>query len=148
MSLPVNIPGPAGWLHLPPNTALLLLTAGIALIYWELNRPGSILPGSLGLIASLLAIANFVSRNISAAGALLILCAISLLLVELLRPTPRIVAVAATLALVLGFRSLLTPTCCPSITLPFAAGCGVAIGAGTSYLTRIARRARVNKGLD
>jgi fumarate reductase subunit D len=36
--------------HLSPDSALLLLTFAVLLIYVELNRPGWILPGALGLI--------------------------------------------------------------------------------------------------
>jgi hypothetical protein len=34
------------------------------------------------------------------------------------------------------------------VHLPVAAGCGVLLGVATCWLTRIARRARTNKGLD
>jgi membrane-bound serine protease (ClpP class) len=134
--------------HLSPNAAVLVLTFGIALIYVELNRPGSILPGAFGLLATLLSIASISQRHPSPNGILLILSAVSLLLVDLLRPTHILVAVAATIALILGFRGLLVPSCCPSISFPVSFGCGLLLGAGTSTLTRIARRARVNKGLD
>ncbi len=144
----MNFAGGVGLAHLAPNVALLVLTAGVGLIYWELNRPGSIVPGALGLLATLLAVASFAARGLAPVGVLLVVSAVALLAVDLLRPTPILVAVAATLALVFGLRGLLVTTCCPGITLPCACGCGVVLGSGTSYLTRIARRARVNKGLD
>jgi membrane-bound serine protease (ClpP class) len=134
--------------HLQPNTAILLFTLGTALIYFELNRPGSILPGALGLLATLLSIAALSHRRLEPAGLLLILSAFSLLLLDLLRPTHILVAVAATVALVLGLRGLLSPSCFPAISFPVYFGCGLLLGTGTSSLTRIARRARVNKGLD
>lgn len=137
-----------GLAHLQPNTAVVLLTLGIALIYLELNRPGSILPGAFGLIAVLLSIASLTARGLQPAGVLLILTGVALLGVDLLRPTNIFVALAATFALVLGLRGLLTPSCCPSIAFPVYFGCGVLLGGATSCLTRIARRARVNKGLD
>ena len=112
-------------LHLRPNAALVLLTAGVALIYWELNRPGTILPGALGLLFALLAVASMAARGVAAGGVVLVVIAASLLLVDLLRPTPILVAVAATLALIFGFRGLLTPTCCPVLRsrLPAPAEC-------------------------
>ena len=134
--------------HLSPNAAIFVLTLGIALIYFELNRPGSILPGVFGLLAALLSIASISQRHPNPIGIFLVLSAVSLLLVDLLRPTHILVAVAATVALILGFRALLVPSCCPSIGFPVCFGCGLLLGGGTSYLTRIARRARVNKGLD
>ncbi len=134
--------------HLQPNTALLVFTLGTALIYFELNRPGSVLPGTLGLLATLLSVASLSHRRLDPVALLLILSAFSLLLLDLFRPTHILVAVAATVALVLGLRGLLSPSCCPSISFPVYFGCGLLLGAGTSYLTRVARRARVNKGLD
>ena len=132
-------------LHLGPNAAVALLTLGLLLVYYELNRPGSILPGALGLLAALFSLAALYRLGISPVGSVLVLSAISLLALDLLRPTSMLVALAATLALVLGLRLLVTRE---AVTVPIAAGCGLLLGAGTSILTRIARRARANKGLD
>jgi membrane-bound serine protease (ClpP class) len=137
---------------LSPTVAVLLLTAGTLLIYLELNRPGSILPGALGLLSCLLsidllatdALAHPPTRPIPL---VLLLSAIALLSLDLMRPTPIPVAVAATLALTLGLRGLLYRPDQPLAT-PVAVGCGLVLGISTSLLTRIARRARANKGLD
>jgi membrane-bound ClpP family serine protease len=45
------------WLDV--NAAWILLAGGILLIYWELCRPGSVLPGSLGGVCVLTAMARF-----------------------------------------------------------------------------------------
>ena len=102
---------------LSADQAILLFTLGIALIYVELNRPGWIIPGALGLLATLLALAAMVQNGINLA--------------------------AAMLALTLGLARL-NPRIHAAISVP----CGLLLGAGTSLLTRIAHRARVNKGLD
>jgi membrane-bound serine protease (ClpP class) len=129
---------------LPPAAALLLLTLGIALIYVELNRPGSILPGALGLLATLLAIAAIANHHPALPAVILCLTAIALLALDLYRPTHLLVAIAATLALILGFARLFPEFISLWISLP----CGTILGAGTSILTRIARRARANKAVN
>jgi membrane-bound serine protease (ClpP class) len=129
---------------LSPTAALLLLTLGIALIYVELNRPGSILPGALGLLATLLSIAALANHHPALPAVLLCCTAIALLALDLYRPTPLLLAIAATLALILGFMRLFPE----SIPLWISAPCGALLGTGTSLLTRIARRARANKAVN
>ena len=46
-----------GWLDV--NAAWALLAGGLLLIYWELCRPGSVLPGAAGGVCLLTAIARF-----------------------------------------------------------------------------------------
>ncbi len=49
-----------GWLDV--NAAWVLLAGGLLLIYWELCRPGSVLPGAAGGVCLLTAIARFSSE--------------------------------------------------------------------------------------
>lgn len=44
---------------LDANAAWALLVAGLLLIYWELCRPGSVVPGALGGVCALVALARF-----------------------------------------------------------------------------------------
>jgi len=130
-------------LALSPDQAVLLLTLGVLLIYLELNRPGWIVPGALGLLATLLGLAALVRGGIHPAAAVLCVTAVALFAVALRRTVPWAVAVAATLALTLGLAQINA-----QIHAMIAVPCGLFVGAGTSLLTRIARRARTNKGLD
>jgi membrane-bound serine protease (ClpP class) len=66
-----------------PNVAYLLFLLGIFGIIAELYHPGAFLPGTLGLIALVLAFVGFGNLPISWAGVLLVLCAIGLFLGEL-----------------------------------------------------------------
>ncbi len=133
---------------LTPDTALVCFTLGLLLIYFELNRPGTILPGALGLLLCLLSCASLLAHPISLSGLVLTLSAAALLLLDLFRPVPLAVAAAATLALSCGFyRLLAAPEQKPTHLLP-AALCGLILGSATSFLTRIARRARANKAVD
>jgi membrane-bound serine protease (ClpP class) len=128
------------------DAAVGLLTAGVGLIYYELNRPGSIVPGAAGLLAVLLALAALGGQGVNSLGLLLIIAAVGLLAADLVRPTAILFAIAATVTLCFGLWMLPAHGGISPVHLPVAAACGVLLGAGTSLLTRIARRARINKG--
>jgi membrane-bound serine protease (ClpP class) len=130
-------------LSMTPDQAILLLTLGVALIYVELNRPGWILPGALGLLAVLLAGASLLRSGIDPVAASLCASATAILVCSARKTFPVVALVAATLSLMLGLLRL-TPQVHMAVALP----CGLLLGTGTSLLTRIARRARTNKGLD
>jgi len=138
----------AAAVHLAPDAAVLLLTLGLLLICVELNRPGWIHPGALGLLLALFSVAALLRYDLSRAAVALLGTALALLLLDLLRPTPMLVAVAATLALVLGLDRLVVGPAPQRVDATVAVVCGLLVGGGTSWLTRIARRARANKALD
>ena len=137
-----------GFAHLAPDAALAVLTVGLLLIYVEHNRPGWIVPGAVGLIGALFAIASLAKMALHPGAIALVCTAIALLVLDLLRRTQWIVALAATLALVLGFGHLVPGARGMRIHPATAVACGLVLGGCTSILTRIARRARANKGLD
>jgi membrane-bound serine protease (ClpP class) len=91
---------------LAPDSAVVMLTVGMLLIYVELNRPGWVIPGVVGLLAALFAIASVGRLEVSLGGSALVATGVGLLALDLLRRTSVIVTVAATLALALGFREL------------------------------------------
>ena len=127
---------------LSPNAAVLLLTLGLALIAVELNRPGWIVPGALGLLASLLAVAAILHHG-AAVLALLVLLAAALILLLQLRYYVRL-----WIVLLGSGGGMIALAMLPGVRLAVAVCCGLFLGIGTSLLTRIARRARQNKGLD
>ena len=135
-------------LHLSPDTAILCLTLGLLLIYLELNRPGLVIPGAIGLLTVLLTIAALLPLPLSGIGVALISAAAGLLLLDLVQKLPMLLAVTATLALIFGFLNLVKKGNGPPVHALTAIGCGLVLGAGTSLLTHLARRARANKGLD
>lgn len=135
-------------LPLSPDTAILCFTLGLLLIYLELNRPGSIFPGAVGLLIALLAIAALLKSPINVSGVIFLAVATGLLLLDLRRQTPLLLAVAATAALIFGFLQLPCKASGSHLHAAIAIGCGLTLGTGTSILTRLARRARANKGLD
>lgn len=133
-----------------PDVCIVLLTCGVLLIYWELNRPGMILPGACGLLVTLLAAAALrpaaspVSLSCLLAGSTLLLLSVRLRL-------PLVLQAAAALAFIIGFYSLRAAAASGRFSGMHAAvalACGGGIGLGSLFLTGFARRARRNKGLD
>ena len=135
-------------IDLAPDSAILLLTLGVLLIYVELNRPGWIVPGACGLLLALLSVGSLLRLDLSLAAVALLATAAALLVLDLLRATPVLVAVAATLALILSLDHLVLGPARLQVHAVTAVACGLLLGGGTSVLTRIARRARANKALD
>jgi membrane-bound ClpP family serine protease len=133
---------------LSPNAAILILTAGLALVALELNRPGSILPGGLGLLLTLLAAASLAQHHPRPEPVLQFIASMALLLLQARRTLLWIIPASATILLILAMGTLLPRTMQPGISLWSALLCGLFLGTGTTVLTRIARRARQNKGLD
>lgn len=133
---------------LSPNAAILILTAGLALVALELNRPGSILPGAVGLLLALLAAASLSQHRPRPEPVLQFVVSMVLLLLQARRPLLWIIPASATILLILSMGTLLPSTVQPGISPWVALLCGVFLGTGTTLLTRIAQRARQNKGLD
>ena len=134
--------------QLSPDAAILAITMGVVLIYVELNRPGWIVSGAVGLLAVLFGVASLLRMELNAGAVVLVGSAMAVLAVGLRRRTTALVAAAATVALVLGLGQLVAGPGAERVDPLAALAGGVVIGAGTSILTRIARRARTNKGLD
>jgi membrane-bound ClpP family serine protease len=133
---------------LSPNAAVLIFTVGVALIAVELNRPGSILPGAAGLLLTLLAAASLWPRHPNAEAFLQIILSMAVLLLQTRRTLLWLLPLSATILLIYSIARLLPPTAEPGISPWIAILCGLFLGAGTTVLTRIARRASQNKGLD
>lgn len=132
---------------LSPDAAVLLLTAGLALIAFELNRPGSILPGACGLLLTLLAFAGLGHHHAYPEAITQLIACLALLLLQLRRYLHWIFVAAVTLDLIVCLVWL-EPPAQPQTNPVVATLCGLILGTGITLLTRVARRARQNKGLD
>ena len=126
-----------------PAAALVVFTVGLLLTYVELNRPGRVIPGALGLLLTLLAGARLSQTHPRAGAVVLLSIGAALLGVDLMEATGRAVPLAATVMLVFGFRLLVWPAMGWMVCIL----CGVALGGVTAALTRLARRARENKAI-
>ena len=129
-----------------PSTTLLLLTAGLLLVTVEFNRPGLILPGAAGLLATLVAVASAAKRPHAPLVLPLLAVAAVAFARDARRPHPLLVATGA-LSLVAAYGIEAAPARAAA-SLALALGCAALVAVTTAILARIAHRARVNKGLD
>jgi membrane-bound serine protease (ClpP class) len=134
--------------HINPDAAIVLFTLGTLLIYLELNRPGSILPGALGLLLTLLAIAAILPQHLAPFGLILLAAASLLFLINLRHALHQTVAILSTICLIFGFQYLLQNPTQPRLHTATSMACGLLLGVSSTLLTNIARRARANKRLD
>jgi membrane-bound serine protease (ClpP class) len=111
----------------PTIAALLILLAGYGIIT-ELSTPGAILPGVVGGIAAILAIASLANLPVNIAGALMMLLAFILFLADLKANTHGILTFGGVLALVLGMAFLVN-------TGPIGLGVNPVVVAGAALVT-------------
>ncbi len=131
-----------------PNLAVLLLTAGALLIYLEFNAPGTIIPGALGTLMVVTALFALNLLPLRYTAVMLLFAALGLLLLEIKVPSHGILAVAGIVCMVTGLLTLVAGPI-PDLEVRFATALGVGMGFGliTTFLVRIALRARRNKVL-
>jgi membrane-bound serine protease (ClpP class) len=85
-----------------PNVSYLFMLAGLLGLYLELSHPGVILPGVVGGICLLIALASFQVLPINQAGVALLLLGVAMLVAELFLPSFGVVGVGGIVAFVLG----------------------------------------------
>jgi membrane-bound serine protease (ClpP class) len=132
-------------LEASPDAALLSLFAGVLLIYFECNRPGSIIPGCAGVLLALLSIDAFAHMPLRPLALALVAAGIVLILAELKVSARNLAAATGTALLIFGFRNLLQPFAPARVHTPTAIVAAAGFAASTLWLARIALRARHNK---
>jgi membrane-bound serine protease (ClpP class) len=131
-----------------PNLAVLILVLGGLLIYFEFNSPGTIVPGALGTLLLLTALFALNLLPLRYTAVMLLIAAFALLILEAKFPSHGIVAGAGIIALVFGTLTLIDgPIPELRVGVATAVACGIAFGAITTFLVRLAVRARRNKVL-
>ena len=85
-----------------PNIAYILLLIGMMGIFFELQNPGSILPGVVGGISLILAFYALHTLPVNYAGVLLILLALILFIAEVKIPSYGLLTVGGIISMVLG----------------------------------------------
>ncbi|MBT9333049.1 NfeD family protein [Paracidobacterium acidisoli] len=131
-----------------PNLAVLILVVGGLLIYLEFNAPGTIIPGALGTLLLLLALFALNLLPVHYTSMVLILGAFALMILEAKVPSHGILAGVGIIALVLGTLTLVdAPIPELRVHVSTAIATGVAFGFITTFLVRLAVRARNNKVL-
>ncbi|MBI4829353.1 MAG: nodulation protein NfeD [Nitrospinae bacterium] len=89
-----------------PNIAYILMMLGFYGLFFELSNPGAIFPGVIGAICLILAFYSLQTLPINYAGALLILLAIILFLLEIKVPSYGALTIGGIVALVIGSMML------------------------------------------
>jgi len=129
-----------------PNLAVLILLAGALLIYLEFNTPGTIIPGALGTLLVLLALFSLNLLPVRYTALALMVGALILMVLEAKFPSHGVLALTGTAALVLGTLTLVAgPIPQMRVQVATAVATGLAFGGITTFLVRIAVRARHNK---
>ncbi len=142
MILPTGFPA---YLAANPDASLLTLFAGVLLIYLECNRPGSVLPGCLGALLTLLSINAFTHMPLRQPALALIVAGVALVVADLTMPVRNPAAILGTISLIIGLRTLVQPFASAHVHTPIAVVLGSSFAFTTVWLARVALRARRNK---
>jgi len=130
-----------------PDAAVVALFAGILLVYFECNRPGTIVPGCLGAVLILLSVNALTHLALRPAGLGAIAAGFSLLLLELARPARNLSALLGTVAICAGLATLVQPFAAARVHPSTALFTGIGFSASTLWLGKVAVQARRNKRL-
>ncbi len=131
-----------------PDPALLIATAGLCLIALELNRPGLILPGALGLLLVLLAAATLLQYGLRPSALGLLGASAGVFATNLRFRIPGWLLAISILALIAGLRFLLAARAATQVHTAAALGCGTGLGLLAALLSRIAHRAHRAKAVN
>ncbi|MFC6647240.1 hypothetical protein ACFQBQ_17020 [Granulicella cerasi] len=121
-----------------PALTLLLITVGGLLLAWEANHPGSMLPGGIGLIAVLIALASVMRSQDAAEHVSGLIAAFAAMLASFRWPKRWLFGIAA--ALWVGAFLAIGPRWVAIL-------CAAVLAVATSLLAEITARARRNKAL-
>ncbi|MGI4828767.1 MAG: hypothetical protein ACRYFU_11335 [Janthinobacterium lividum] len=134
--------------HVTPDTAVLVASLGIGLVFLEFNRPGRILPGATGLLLSLLAFSRLLQTGMQPWAILLLAGCVAVYLANLWQTMPFWLLGLVTFAGIVGLRFLVPADAAHPVSVWVAILCGGTLGSTSAALTRVAHRARRSKALD
>ncbi len=131
---------------LDPNIAFILLAIGALALYAEFNHPGSVVPGTVGVVFILLAVFALNLLPVRFAAVVLILASFVLFALEAKFSTHGVLAIGGITTMVLGGLLLVdSPIPEMRVRLGTALAVSVPLGLITVFLMRIALKARANK---
>ena len=125
-----------------PNYAVVLLLAGILLIYAEFNRPGTVVVGCLGALFAMLALFGLGQLPLRGSALAMLAAGIALLVLALWFPLRRATLIAADFCLLLGLARLVVK---PEVNFYIAVAAGSIFSEVTHRLLTIALLARRKK---
>jgi membrane-bound serine protease (ClpP class) len=131
---------------LDPNVAFILLAIGALALYAEFNHPGTVVPGTVGVIFILLAVFALNLLPVRFAAVVLILTSFALFVLEAKFSTHGVLTIGGIATMVLG-GLLLVDAPIPEMQVRFGTALAVSFPLGiiTVFLMRIALKARANK---
>jgi membrane-bound serine protease (ClpP class) len=131
-----------------PDVAVIVLVLGALLLYVEFNVPGTIIPGSVGVLLILLGIFGLNLLPVRHTAVVLLLGAVCLIALELKYTSHGVLGAIGIVCLVAGLATLVdTPVPELHVHLATAVGAGVAFGGISAALAWIALRAKRSKQL-
>jgi len=135
-----------------PNIGLILMTIAIYGIIFELGNPGAILPGVVGAIALILALASFAILQVNVAGLALIALSVLFFIADLKVPGHGVLTIGGILAFFFG-ALLLTERQSPFLQVSLKLAVFTALLTGAFFLFAVgagvrAQRTRVRSGAE
>ncbi len=127
-----------------PNIGLILMTIAIYGIIFELSNPGAILPGVVGGIALILALASFAVLQVNVAGIALILLSVVFFIADIKVPGHGVLTVGGVLAFFLG-ALLLTERQAPFLRVSLQLALFMAVLTGLFFLLAVGAGIRAQK---
>lgn len=135
-----------------PNLGLILMTIAIYGIIFALSNPGAILPGVIGAIALVLALASFAILQVNVAGLALIALSVVFFIADIKVPGHGVLTVGGILAFLLG-ALLLTEHQAPFLRVSLQLAVFIALLTGGFFLYAVgagirAQRTRARMGRE
>ncbi len=135
-----------------PNVGLILMTIAIYGIIFELSNPGAVLPGVVGAIALILALASFAILQVNVAGLGLLALSVVFFIADIKVPTHGVLTVGGILAFILG-AMLLTERQLPFLRVSLQVAILTALFTGGFFLFAVgagirAQRTKVRSGTE
>ncbi len=128
-----------------PNLGLILMTIAIYGIIFELSNPGAILPGVIGAIALVLALASFAILQVNVAGLALIALSVVFFIADIKVPGHGVLTVGGVLAFLMG-ALLLTEHQAPFLRVSLQLAVFIALLTGAFFLYAVGAGIRAQRG--
>lgn len=129
-----------------PNIISILMTIGMLALYFEFSHPGGWVSGFVGVVCIALAIYGGGSLSLNWFGAVFIVTAFVLFILDIKAPTHGALTTAGAASFIFGmlmlFNSPSLPQFQPRVSVPLVVGTGVVLGGMAFVVMTIALRAR------